>query len=135
MERLMDTKIEAIFIEQLLEHKTTVNNKSRSKSTIEAKEIMWKSIQDQLFQASGKTFTTDYLRTKWCNMQERIKGKLAQRTSTGSAGGKDCVLTENDKAILEVLGKDNPKVARVPGAMDSQALSICSTSRALEGAE
>ena len=56
-------------------------------------------------------------------MGDRVKGKVAKRGKTGSAGGKEAEFSENDNMIIELIGKDNPKLAKIPNAMDSFRMS------------
>ena len=56
-------------------------------------------------------------------MVERVKAKLRKRNSTGESGGKEQILSENDIGVMEVLGQDNPKLARIPNAIETLQLS------------
>ena len=115
----MDSRIEAVFIQKLQAHKDVVTSKCRNKELDQAKETAWNTVRTELFAETGKNFSVEYLKQRWGNMVDRVKGKVAKRGQTGSAGGKEAQFSENDNMIIELIGKDNPKLAKIPNAMDS----------------
>ncbi len=58
------------------------------------------------------------MQKKWNNIQTRVKGKMAQRNKTG--GGPAIMLNTNDDLALKIIGEENPKMAKVPGAITSE---------------
>ena len=118
-DKQMDFKNEAIFLQLLSERRDVLNNKCRNKELNQQKEKMWEEIQQKLMIETGRNFTVHYIRIKWNNIQERVKEKSRCLRQSGAAGGRDRQLTDNDKQALMIIGQDNPKLAWVPGSIDS----------------
>ena len=57
------------------------------------------------------------LQKKWNNIQSRLKEKLKDGQKTG--GGPPTKLGENDALAHRILGESNPKLVRIPGAMEN----------------
>ena len=118
----MDQATEMLYLQEILKRKEIIASKCRNKILDGQKAEAWNEIKTELFIQSGKTFEVNYLQNKWINIQDRLKKKLSNGRETGR-GGVENVLTPNDKIAMDILGRDNPKLSKIPNCLDSSLVA------------
>lgn len=119
----MDQATEMLYLQEILKRKEIIASKCRNKNLDGQKAEAWNEIKTELFIQSGKTFEVNYLQNKWINIQDRLKRKLSNRRETGREGGVENVLTPNYKIAMDILGRDNPKLSKIPNCLDSSLVA------------
>lgn len=82
---------------------------------------MWEGVRRAYLSRTGKSLEVKQLQKRFYYLQERVKGKLKKRNSTG--GGPAIMLSENENCLLNIFGEGNPKFCEVPGAISTAQLS------------
>ena len=99
------------------EKKDIIQSKQNTKEVRKQKEEAWKWIKEELLIVYGKEFTVLQLVKRWSNIQNRVKDKI--RDGKGTGGGPPKTLSEADNLCVKILGNENPKIAKIPGAIEN----------------
>ena len=104
----------------LIEDNKVVLSKENTSEMKKAKKRAWCDIEHGL-KEKDIIMSIEKLKKKWMNMKTRVLEKMRKRQATG--GGPPIPLTSVDDRIINLLGKKNPKIARVPRACSSSFLN------------
>lgn len=117
----MNAKAEALLLNLIKERREIIISKIRNKSFDEHKDKAWIEIKVALYASTGKHNDLEYIKHRWANIQERVKNKLAKKRKTGESGGVEQIFSENDNLVLDILGRTNPKIEKIPNPIESSA--------------
>ena len=115
----MDAITETAFLEILEKKKEVITSKDNTLSGRTKRAEAWVWVGERVAVNTGKSFTVEQLQKKWNNLQNRLKDRLKDSKNTG--GGPPKKLSANDLLAWRIMGKTNPKLAMVPGAMENAA--------------
>ena len=113
----MDSQIELAFLEVLDQHKQSVLSKDGTKDGKDSRAQAWEDVQKSLLINTSKDFKVGALKTKWNNIQSRVKDKMKSAKETG--GGESSKFSMNDRLAIKIMGEDNPKLCKVPGSVEN----------------
>ena len=114
----MDSTEERHLLEAISKHSTAILSKQRDDQSKEKKKSAWEDILTHMITKCAYQATIEQLKKKCANIQDRVKEKIDNSSKTG--GGPYQRLSENDRIALDIIGKDNPKLKKVPGAVNSK---------------
>ena len=113
----MDNEIELKFLGMIEEKKDIIQSEENTKEVRKQKEKACKWIKEELLIVHGNEFTVLQLVKRLSNIQSRVKDKIMDAKGTGDGPPK--TLSEADNLCVKILGNENPKISKVPGAIEN----------------